>query len=659
MITPILSFRRINKFLCSLFFILAAFWGLPAAAIQTSYAIDSSCQTYPLETSYQTIKERLSIGFTTACIWIKIDLDADDVSNKSILQVKSNHPAYVELWDEGNVLRIHADTPPSQRQLGYRLYAFPIAASLQPKTVFLKVKGRGALSLPIEHSSFDMFIKKKQKEYFLYALYFGGTSVLILLSLFFLIAFKEKTFLFYMGFGFSLQLLLLAQTGIGFQFFWFEYPRLSDLLPQFVSLTGIFFGLLFVKYFLELSNNAPKINQFFNFLIFISVLQIFLSTLPVENYQSSLLMTLTSLMASSLIIFTLAFAVIKRWEINKIFFLAWSTLLISAVVTALKNLGFLKANLWTDHALFFGSFFELLLLAVVLVQRLLLQKEEAYRLQRELISTQQKLVKTLQNQELKLEEKVKSRTSRLEEMVVEKMTLLSEFKRFANFLAHDFRNPLGIIRNQVYLLKKDSDNQKNSKRLLSIENAAKRLVWLFDEWLESHRIINSTELALVEVNLYEFIEEIKESQNLEYRSKIKLIFPSKRDQYNHSFLMDPLLIRMALLNLLENAFKYAAHSKHFEIGYRFDNDKQVLHLFVRDFGDGIARDAQQRIFMEYIREPSALSQDGLGLGLAFVKKIAELHQGKLELESAPGRGSCFAICLPFSKPLDSVAPSAG
>ncbi len=101
----------------------------------------------------------------------------------------------------------------------------------------------------------------------------------------------------------------------------------------------------------------------------------------------------------------------------------------------------------------------------------------------------------------------------------------------------------------------------------------------------------------------------------------------------------------ALVNLLSNAVKYSGDDKQIEIGAQAD--KRFVRFYVRDNGDGIPRVEHKRIFQKFYRADDRLSRDveGSGLGLAIVGHVAAAHRGRVEVDSAPGRGSTFTIVL--------------
>ena len=113
----------------------------------------------------------------------------------------------------------------------------------------------------------------------------------------------------------------------------------------------------------------------------------------------------------------------------------------------------------------------------------------------------------------------------------------------------------------------------------------------------------------------------------------------------------PRLIREAVVNLITNAIKYSLDGG--DIVVRAVERGDFVRVEVHDQGVGISEEDQQRLFQEFVRvhkkDPKLADVPGSGLGLFLVRQIVEAHGGRVDLESAPGQGSTFAIDLPAAK----------
>jgi len=107
-------------------------------------------------------------------------------------------------------------------------------------------------------------------------------------------------------------------------------------------------------------------------------------------------------------------------------------------------------------------------------------------------------------------------------------------------------------------------------------------------------------------------------------------------------------LEQAVLNLVTNAAKFTQERGAITLRARGNDDRLIVEVI--DNGVGIPTESQAKLFQPYSRvNADRQSHPGLGLGLALAKQIVELHQGKIWVESEPGKGSTFAFFLPVEK----------
>jgi len=121
---------------------------------------------------------------------------------------------------------------------------------------------------------------------------------------------------------------------------------------------------------------------------------------------------------------------------------------------------------------------------------------------------------------------------------------------------------------------------------------------------------------------------------------------------------DPDVLSTALINLLDNAWKYSGDIKHIVLRARAGNGQ--VEFAVQDNGIGIAPRETRRIFQSFYQVDDRLSRHGAGcgLGLSIVQSIVSAHDGHVSVGSEPGRGSTFTIALPAVARSATVAREA-
>ena len=110
--------------------------------------------------------------------------------------------------------------------------------------------------------------------------------------------------------------------------------------------------------------------------------------------------------------------------------------------------------------------------------------------------------------------------------------------------------------------------------------------------------------------------------------------------------LDESAVTVAVLNLVDNAIKYAADGKRIAVGLARQGGG--VELTVRDFGPGVAEAERTQVFERFFRSPSVRLKPvrGSGIGLALVHHIAQAHGGRIEVDGAQGGGAVFRLWIP-------------
>ena len=157
---------------------------------------------------------------------------------------------------------------------------------------------------------------------------------------------------------------------------------------------------------------------------------------------------------------------------------------------------------------------------------------------------------------------------------------------------------------------------------------------------------NDLRMKKERIDLHHLIEEAvgKFSLQVEKRDgELRTILNASQSMVE----VDPTHLMNVVLNLLDNANKYSPESP--AITVRSEQRGNHIVLSVQDHGIGMSREAARQIFQKFYRVPTGNRHDvkGFGLGLAYVKSVVDQHDGEIDVDSEPGRGSKFFITLPL------------
>lgn len=237
-----------------------------------------------------------------------------------------------------------------------------------------------------------------------------------------------------------------------------------------------------------------------------------------------------------------------------------------------------------------------------------------------------------------LERRVRERTASLE-------AVNKELEAFARSVSHDLRSPLAIIVGLSDLLVDETRTdmpQADKAKARSILTAAMRMSELIEDMLRLSQVIQR-EVEPRPVNLSSLCQEIlgRLATSEPHRKVETLVDPDL-------WLMgDQGLIRIAMENLLSNAWKYTSNRSlaHIQIG-RAEADGDMVAFFVKDNGAGFKKEEAHRLFKPFQRLHTANQFPGTGVGLATVSRVMEKHGGSIRAEADEGMGATFTFEVP-------------
>jgi two-component system phosphate regulon sensor histidine kinase PhoR len=240
-------------------------------------------------------------------------------------------------------------------------------------------------------------------------------------------------------------------------------------------------------------------------------------------------------------------------------------------------------------------------------------------------------------------------------VVIFRQKRYSEIKNdFINNMTHELKTPIASISLAAQMLSDDSvpKNDKMLKHLTSVvSDESKRLRFLVEKVLQMSMFDRKkASFKKKELDLNEMVESIANSFSLRVEHTGGKIYVDV-GAVDSAIYVDEVQFQNVIFNLMDNAVKYRKPDKPLNVTLKTWNDDRWLYLSVEDTGMGMRKDNLKKIFDKFYRVHTGNVHDvkGFGLGLAYVRKVVELHDGDIRVESELGKGTTFTIKLPVIK----------
>lgn len=232
------------------------------------------------------------------------------------------------------------------------------------------------------------------------------------------------------------------------------------------------------------------------------------------------------------------------------------------------------------------------------------------------------------------------------------------YQHAVQFVTHEMRTPLTAIQGSSELMSRYALTEEKRKQIAGlIHSESKRLGRMIEMFLNVERLsagqIELKKETFPARNLMAACAE--RCAPLAQRKQIRVTMDTLPDEM---LVGDRELMEYAFYNLLTNAIKYSPAKT--EVTVYGSRDGETFHVAVQDQGIGIDQKEVGKIFQKFYRTKKAeqSGEAGTGIGLSIVEQIIHQHGGKIEVTSAPGKGSCFTLTVPVAQPAVSRPQAA-
>ncbi|UYQ93344.1 ATP-binding protein [Chitinophaga horti] len=590
--------------------------------------------------------------------------------------------------------------PYRERSYDHQNYIFKLQVNTgETRHYYLAIRADEQAQLPIYLSTETAINEKNTQRNFIFGIYIGIILVMALYNLFIYLTTRDSSYLIYVAYIVCVGLTQASQQGYTFRFL---YPNNVWLVRHdtvFIPILNGITAALFIQSFLHTKERYPLGHKLLHGVTLFYVL-CFIPMFFDAYMVAQVWVQIVAMSGSLIAIF--AGVVVHRtgFKPARYFLIAWGIFLTSVVIFVMRNFNLLPYNDFTYYALQVGSAAEVTLLSFALANKINIyrkEKEESAALALQVSQENEQLVR---EQNAVLEAKVQERTEELQSSNKElnkalsnlksAQTQLVEAEKMASLgqltagIAHEINNPINFVTSNIKPLKLDFADLRSLLRkyeemesapadtipkqiqeiqrfkqeididyvhneidtlITGIEDGAARTAEIvrglrtfsrLDEsdlkTVDVHEGLNST-LVLLRNTIPQHVTVVRDYGELPkiecYAGKLNQVF----------------------LNIINNALnaikmKPEQGEESVTIRTRHHVDSNQVSISIKDSGIGMTEKVKEKIFDPFFTTKDV--GEGTGLGLSIVFSIIEKHQGRILVESQPGKGAEFIIYLPLN-----------
>lgn len=556
--------------------------------------------------------------------------------------------------------------PSSEKMMTKGSYYVPIQLPYGvEKNIYFKI------TQEIHEHNFELFQLKSPfrmlEEYtdrYIYNMLFQGFLwIMVLYNLLVFLYFRDRAGLGYSLYLMSIAIFYLMVEGTIRELIWSNQPLLSSYFINVIYLAPIGY-YMFLKEFLETPKTVPFWDKVLKNLAIGNLIFFFISIgLYTSTFDMMLILNLLRIVVFidivALFMSTIAITFSKHKMVNY--------LVLGSLVMAFGAV--IDIFIW-DSGQSWGNFArvgftaEILFFSLGLGKRMRLIEAEKREAQGQLLDEYKKRTELETQQKEELEKEVVARTrelkvqnEQLEKAKAEAEQAAKTKSEFLSVMSHEIRTPMNAIIGTTHLLLEENPRKGQLENLNSLKYAADSLVQLINDILD----LNKIESGKIQLENAEFdfpllihnINVLFQSKAQEQAIDFQVNIATGIDRYLQG---DPGRLSQVLNNLISNAIKFTNEGKVvLRIYTESETDKSIEICFeVSDTGVGIPQHKLEAIFETFTQATSSTTRKfgGTGLGLTISKRLLELQESNIRVESELGKGSTFSFCLRFDKIVD-------
>lgn len=642
--------------------------------------------------------EVLNFGIDNATYWIKLTSQNRHQFTNHVLYIDQARLSHAELFifKNDSISKLSLFNPFSYSKSRFtqgKIFKLP-AVIEKGSTIYIRVHSNENLILPISILKEETLLEKISFRGIIFGFYTGIMSIMFIYNLFLYIIIKDKSYIYYVFYLLCAWLTQISIQGYSSKYFWAVNSKMDEYSTALFSITAVLFASLFTLTFLNTKHFSKTFEKLIKTFAVLTILNLFI--LFFGNTSTAFIVMQILTLCGALLALSSSYYVYfkKHFKPAGYYLVAWSVLLIGAILFIMKDYGIIPYNNFTSYLLQISSAIEVMLLSFALADKINFFKKENEIAQAQALNASLENQKLIKEQNIVLEKRVKERTEELQNTNSTLNITLSNLKNTQSQLvdaekmaalgqltagiAHEINNPINFVTSNIKPLELDINDLKEiigkyeqldfdkeikpqieeieafkqqidlafinneiSSLLSGISEGAKRTAEIIRS-LRNFSRLDESDMKPIDLN------EGLDSTVVLVRSNIPNNITVIKDFGNLPKVeCQPGKINQVFMNLISNAIQ-AIKSKKDQSEEEFLTIKswyidQQVKISIKDTGIGMSEEVKHRIFEPFFTTKEV--GEGTGLGLSIVFSIIENHKGNIEVISKPNEGTEFIITL--------------
>lgn len=545
----------------------------------------------------------LNVGPSASTFWLKLRV-VSKTQREWFLHVRApflkqvdlfleTRPAYDEITQ--HITNVGSALPYHERPVLTNQTILPLnLVRKDTTTIYLRIRSNSIIRVPLEISTIQHIYENSQENDIAHGFYFGLIAALIIYNLFVFISIRERTYLYYVFYIFFVALNISYIKGHFLQFIVPHFPQANH--SNYTGSLAFIFALLFTNSFLNTGYYCPRLKKFGWLIVFscVTIIVLSLSGYLLLGFQLNWVTVGLFLLYSNMV----GFAVLKQgFKPARYYLMGFTTLLVGIFIFMMKDMAILPENWFTEGSYQIGSALEAIILSFALANKL-----NTYKKEKEVTQAEALAQAMLFSQQL-----IGSQES--------------ERKRVAAELHDSLGQSLGMVKNKVLMIKRDTEKPElREKQLKDLEvmvtdaiqevrNISYNLRPLHLELLGITQSLHSLLEDVVETGLIELETEIQTFDNLLTKTNEMNVFRIVQECFN---------------NILKHAQATAAR-------IQITTGEAMIAIRIEDNGVGI--------------EPAATEKGGFGM--IGIRERLNILNGQIEILDNKPTGTIIKIQIPY------------